>query len=86
MRGVVMRPSTPVDLLDITGDGVMKIGAVAGLASGDYPRRLTQRWGRAIYEDLSMFAGIRYLGAHQNGECVVTMVGGAHGGGPASQN
>lgn len=70
MRAVAMAPSTPLDLLDITGDGVMKIGAVAGLASGAYPRRLTQRWARAIYEDLERMAGIRYRGAHQNGICV----------------
>jgi hypothetical protein len=70
MRAVAMAPSATVDLLDITGEGVMKIGAVAGLASGAYPRRLTQRWGRAIYEDLEGFAGIRYRGAHQNGICV----------------
>lgn len=70
MRAVAMASSSPIDLLDITGDGVMKIGAVAGLASGAYPRRITQRWGRAIYEDLDGFAGIRYRGAHQNGICV----------------
>lgn len=70
MRAVAMAPSTTVELLDITGVGVMRIGAVAGLASGAYPRRLTQRWGRAIYEDLARFAGIRYRGAHQNGICV----------------
>lgn len=71
MRAVAMTPTSPVQLLDITGNGVMKIGAVAGLASGAYPRRLTQRWGRAIYEDLPSYAGIRYRGAHQNGICVV---------------
>ena len=71
MRAVAVAPSSAVELLDITGDGVMKIGAVAGLASGAYPRRLTQRWGRAIYEDLPEFSGVRYRGAHQNGICVV---------------
>ena len=71
MRAVPMSPAANVELLDITGDGVMKIGALAGLASGAYRRRLTQQWGRAIYEDLSRFAGIRYRGAHQNGLCVV---------------
>jgi len=70
MRAVAMAPSSTVELLDITGAGAMKIGAVAGLASGAYPRRLTQRWGRAIYEDLRTLAGIRYRGAHQNGICV----------------
>lgn len=62
-----MAPAAAVELLDIAGSGVMKIGAVAGLASGDYARRATQRWGRAIYEDLQRFAGARYRGAHQNG-------------------
>jgi hypothetical protein len=71
MRAVAMAPVTPTDLLDLTGDGLMKIGALAGLASGYYARRLTQRWGRAVYEDLEAYAGIRYRGAHQNGLCVV---------------
>lgn len=70
MRAVAMSPLTAIELLDITGAGVMKIGAVAGLASGAYPRRLTQRWGRAIYEDLPRFAGVRYRGAHENGICL----------------
>jgi hypothetical protein len=71
MRAVPMAPADVTELLDLTSDGVMKIGALAGLASGHYSRRLTQRWGRAIYEDLEAFAGIRYRGAHQNGICVV---------------
>lgn len=70
MRAVAMAAPTATALLDITGDGVMKIGAVAGLASGAYPRRVTQRWARAIYEDLGEFAGVRYRGAHQNGICI----------------
>ena len=70
MRAVPMAPSSPTEMLDLTGDGLMKIGALAGLASGNYARRLTQRWGRAIYEDLESFAGIRYRGAHQNGICI----------------
>jgi hypothetical protein len=71
LRAVPMAPASTTDLLDLTGDGVMNIGAVAGLASGHYSRRVTQRWGRAIYEDLETFVGIRYRGAHQNGICVV---------------
>jgi RES domain-containing protein len=71
MRAVAMAPQTPAKLLDITGNGVMKIGAVASLAGGNEPRRLTQRWGRAIYEDLLNLAGILYRGAHQSGRCVV---------------
>lgn len=71
MRAVSMSPALAVELLDLGGNGVMKIGALAGLASGNYRRRLTQRWGRRIYEDLDTFAGIRYRGAHQHGLCVV---------------
>jgi hypothetical protein len=71
MRAIPMAPTSEVLLLDITGEGIMKIGARAALASGSEPRRLTQRWGRAIYEDLPDFAGILYRSAHQNGRCVV---------------
>lgn len=60
-------PHAPIELLDITGDGAMAIGAVGTLGSGDEPRRLTQRWGRAIYEDLPGLAGVLYRGAHQGG-------------------
>lgn len=70
MRAVPMAPASELMVLDITGDGIMKIGARAALASGHEPRRLTQRWGRAIYEDLPGFAGILYRSAHQNGRCV----------------
>lgn len=45
----------------------MSIGAVGTLAWGDEPRRLTQRWARAIYEDLPDFRGLRYRSAHQGG-------------------
>lgn len=57
-------------LLDLTGDGAMRIGALATLGSGDEPRRLTQRWGRAIYEQLPNLAGVRYRAAHQGGGAV----------------
>jgi hypothetical protein len=68
---VLAGPDQPAALLDLTGDGAMKIGAVATLGSGREPRQLTQRWGRAIYEDFPQLHGIRYRGAHQGGVCVV---------------
>jgi hypothetical protein len=71
LRAIPMAPTSELLLLDITGDGIMRIGARAALASGSEPRRLTQRWGRAIYEDLPDFAGLLYRSAHQNGRCVV---------------
>lgn len=64
-------PGRSLRLLDLTGDGAMKIGALTTLGSGDESRRLTQAWGRAIYEDLSRFDGVRYRGAHQGGLCHV---------------
>ncbi len=71
-RARAIRAAPPADalLLDLTGDGAMRIGAVFTLGSGNEPRRLTQRWGRAIYERLPSLAGIRYRGAHQGGEAV----------------
>lgn len=67
---VVVEPTSPERLLDLTGDGAMFIGAVATLASGAEPRALTQEWARAIYEDLPGFSGIRYRAAHQGGEAI----------------
>jgi hypothetical protein len=48
----------------------MKIGALATLGSGNEPRRLTQRWARAVYEDVPVAIGVRYRGAHQGGIAV----------------
>ena len=64
---VLAAPCAPVTLLDLTGDGAMRIGAIATLGSGDEPRHLTQRWGRAIYEDFPSLDGVRYRAAHQGG-------------------
>lgn len=69
-RAIHAAPPKTVQLLDLTGDGAMRIGAVFTLGSGDQPRRLTQRWGRAIYEQFPSLAGIRYRGSHQGGEAV----------------
>lgn len=69
-RAVLGHPLGHTRLLDLTGAGAMRIGAVGTLAWGDEPRRLTQRWGRAIYEDLPRMHGIRYRSAHQGGLAV----------------
>lgn len=65
-----VRPSAPVELLDLTGNGAMRIGAVGTVAWGDEPRRRTQRWGRKLYEQYEALDGIVYSGAHQGGESV----------------
>lgn len=70
-RATWVRPPTPVELLDLTGEGALAIGATGVLQWGDEPRRRTQRWGRRIYEQYSHLEGIRYQAAHQSGECAV---------------
>jgi RES domain-containing protein len=69
-RAAWVRPVDDVALLDLTGEGAMAIGAVGTLAWGDEPRRLTQRWGRRIYEQYRHLDGIYYRAAHQGGESV----------------
>jgi hypothetical protein len=70
-RASWVHPARAVDLLDITGNGAMAIGAVGTLAWGDEPRRRTQRWGRRIYEQYLHLDGVRYQAAHQGGVSVV---------------
>jgi hypothetical protein len=65
-----VRPHTPIELLDLTGNGAMAIGAVGTLQWGDEPRRRTQRWARRIYEQYTHLNGIRYHAAHQGGESI----------------
>jgi RES domain len=67
-RALWIRPVRPLDLLDLTSDGALAIGAVGTLAWGDEPRDLTQRWARWIYEQYSDLDGIWYRAAHQGGE------------------
>jgi RES domain-containing protein len=65
-----VRPGEPIDLLDLTSEGALALGAVGTLAWGDEPRALTQRWGRRIYEQYTRLDGIWYRSAHQGGELV----------------
>ena len=69
-RAAWMDPTEPVELVDLTGNGAIKIGALGTLAAGDEPRRRTQRWGRRIYEQYTHLDGIWYQAAHQGGESV----------------
>lgn len=71
-RVVLLRPMSPIAVLDLRGQGVaMRIGALPSLATGDYPRPRTQEWARAIYEDQPVahrrIHGIYYDAAHSNG-------------------
>jgi hypothetical protein len=70
-RAAWMRPSKSTTLLDLTGEGALAIGAPGTLQWGNEPRRLTQRWGRRIYEQYLGLDGIRFQSAHQGGECIV---------------
>jgi hypothetical protein len=70
-RAAWMHPSERIQLLDLTGNGAMKIGALGTLAAGDESRTRTQRWGRRIYEQYTHLDGIWYQAAHQGGESVV---------------
>lgn len=63
-----LAPTRPLELLDLTADGALAIGAVGTLAWGDEPRRRTQRSARRIYERYADLDGVRYRAAHQGGE------------------
>jgi hypothetical protein len=69
-HAILVAPSSTAALLDLTGNGAMKIGALATLGSGKEPRRRTQPWAQRIYEDLPRFDGVLYRGAHQGGLCI----------------
>lgn len=74
-RIALIRPTTPLRLLDLRGQGAaMRIGALPSLATGDYQRIRTQEWARAIYEDQPVAGetvrGVYYNAAHTNGPAV----------------
>jgi hypothetical protein len=55
--------SRPLCLVDLTGEGLVKIGADAGLSSGrDYT--IPMFWAKAIWEHPAMVDGIRYRSRH----------------------
>lgn len=66
-RAVVALPDAPLTLQNLVGRGVMGIGALAGLGTGDIPRSESQAWARAIYEDDPTGVavdGVHYHAAH----------------------
>jgi hypothetical protein len=66
-RVVIAAPRTPVQLQILFGPAVMQIGATVGLGAGYVPRRVSQEWARAIYEDDPagvQAEGVRYVSAH----------------------
>lgn len=68
-------PTGNPNVLDLTGAGIMAIGANAQLAAGYGVHERTQAWSRKIYEiyprvDPITIDGILYPGAHDFGECL----------------
>jgi hypothetical protein len=70
-RVALLRPTGQRRLFDLTAPGTaMAIGALPAVADGPYPRKLTQQWARAIYEDDPTGVhvdGIRYRSAYNGG-------------------
>lgn len=75
LRVALLRPAAPIATLDLRGEGTaISIGALPSLATGDYPRRRTQQWARAIFEDQpvpdSKVSGVYYSAAYSNCEAL----------------
>ncbi|GAB4100570.1 RES family NAD+ phosphorylase [Sinomonas halotolerans] len=92
-RVCALEPEAPLPVLDLRSEGAaMRIGALPSLATGPYPRSLTQEWARAVYEDQPAegvtVRGILYNAAYSNGgalalwdtdgEVTVPHIGGMH--------
>jgi hypothetical protein len=54
--------SRPAKLINLTGNGLARIGATSEIFSGEHS--LSQRWARAIYEHNENFDGILYPCRH----------------------
>lgn len=73
-RAALVRPSEATVVQNVRRAGSMAIGALPALSTADLPRAETQAWARAIYEDRPAHravAGIRYTGAHDEGDALV---------------
>ena len=57
-----IRFAQTINLVDLTGSGLVAIGADARLSSGDY--RIAQRWSRAMWRHPGRPDGILYLSRH----------------------
>lgn len=72
-RAAWLVPRNAASLQDLRGTGAMLIGATPSIGSAEVTRELTQEWARAIYEDRpagSSVCGVRYAGAHEEGDCL----------------
>lgn len=56
--------SRPLVLADLTGNGLVKLGADARLASGSY--LMARKWAQAIYAHPQQVDGIRYHSRHDD--------------------
>lgn len=54
----------PLVLVDLTGSGLVKLGADARLASGPY--LIARRWSQAVWEHPMQVDGLRYHSRHDN--------------------
>lgn len=59
-----IRSKHSLSLVDITGSGLVKLGADARLTSGEY--RKARRWAKAIWEHPQQVDGFRYRSRHDN--------------------
>jgi hypothetical protein len=53
-----IRTTRPLTLVDLTGKGLVRIGADAVLTTGDYDK--SRKWAKRIWESSEKFDGIRY--------------------------
>lgn len=68
-RVVRAQPKITANLQELVGPGLMQIGALASLGSGDVGYDLSQEWARAIYEDSPAcpdVTGVHYQSAHDS--------------------
>ncbi|MEO0802795.1 MAG: RES family NAD+ phosphorylase [Cyanobacteria bacterium J06642_2] len=64
-RGLArIESNRPLRLVDVLGDGLIKLGADARLASGPY--LMARQWAQSIWEHPEMVDGIRYHSRHDD--------------------
>lgn len=64
---VCIVPNRPLVLADLTGSGLVKLGADARLASGPY--LMSRKWPQAIWEHPLQVDGLRYHSRHGDTRC-----------------
>ncbi|MUL39269.1 RES family NAD+ phosphorylase [Gloeocapsopsis dulcis] len=61
---VRIRSARPLILADLTGSGLVKLGADSRIASGPY--LMARKWAQAIWEHKSAVDGVRYHSRHDD--------------------